>query len=134
MAEALEHPTNQAPIRKLCVGKSRPVLVVDDLNRPTPVAAVMPIVLAQFKQAGVPLNKITVVLASGMHAPPGRDAIEKKLGSEAAAACRVVIHDCNRGLITIGRTRFGTPATVNAELAQSDFVVGIGGLYPNHTA
>ena len=134
MVAALEHPTNQAPIRKLCVGKSRPVLVVDDLNRPTPVAAVMPIVLEQFKQAGVPLNKITVVLASGMHAPPGRDAIVKKLGSEAAAACRVVIHDYNRRLITVGQTRFGTPVTVNAEVAQSDFVVGIGGLYPNHTA
>ncbi len=25
-------------------------------------------------------------------------------------------------------------ATVTAEVAQSDFVVGIGGLYPNHTA
>jgi nickel-dependent lactate racemase len=134
MVAALEHPTNQAPIRKLCVGKSRPVLVVDDLNRPTPVAAVMPIVLAQFKQAGVPLNEITIVLASGMHAPPGRDAIVKKLGSEAAAACRVAIHDYNRRLITVGQTRFGTPVTVNAEVAQSDFVVGIGGLYPNYTA
>jgi nickel-dependent lactate racemase len=134
MVAALEHPTNQAPIRKLCVGKNRPVLVVDDLTRPTPVAAVMPMVLAQFKQAGVPLNKISVVLASGMHAPPDPDAIVKKLGSEAAAACRVVIHDYNRGLITVGQTRFGTPVMVNAEVAQSDFVVGIGGLYPNHTA
>ncbi|MDQ1390342.1 MAG: lactate racemase, partial [Acidobacteriaceae bacterium] len=82
---ALEHPNNQAPIRKLCVGKGRPVLVVDDLNRPTPVAVVMPMVLAQFKEAGVALSKITIVLASGMHAPPGRDAVVKKLGSEAAS-------------------------------------------------
>jgi lactate racemase len=134
MAAALEHPTNQAPISKLAAGKSRPVLVVDDLNRPTPVAAVMPIVLEQFRQAGVPPSKITVVLASGMHAPPGRDAIVKKLGSEAAETCRVVIHDYDRGLVTLGQTRFGTPVTVNAEVAQSDFLMGIGGLYPNHTA
>jgi lactate racemase len=134
MAAALEHPTNQAPIRKLGVGKSRPVLVVDDLNRPTPVASVMPMVLEQFRQAGVPLNKITVLLASGMHAPPARDAIVKKLGSEAAEACRVVIHDYNRGLISVGQTSFGTPVTVNADVAQSDFIVGISGLYPNHTA
>jgi lactate racemase len=134
MVAALEHPTNQAPISKLAVGKSRPVLVVDDLNRPTPVAAVMPIVLEQFRQAGVLPSKITVVLASGMHAPPGRDAVVKKLGSEAAETCRVVIHDYDRGLVTLGQTRFGTPVTVNAEIAQSDFVMGIGGLYPNHTA
>jgi lactate racemase len=134
MVAALEYPTNQAPIRQLCVGKVRPVLVVDDLNRPTPVADVMPIVLAQFKQAGIPPNKITVVLASGMHAPPCRDAIVKKLGSEAASACRVVIHDYNRRLANVGQTRFGTPVKVNAEIVQSDFVLGIGGLYPNHTA
>ena len=134
MVAGLENPVNQAPIRKLGVGKNRPVLVVDDLNRPTPVAAVMPIVLAQFRQAGVPPNEITVVLASGMHAPPSREAIVKKLGAEAAAACRVVIHDYSRGLITVGQTTFGTPVAVNAEVAQSDFVVGIGGLYPNHTA
>jgi lactate racemase len=131
---ALEHPTNQAPISKLATGKSRPVLVVDDLNRPTPVASVMPMVLEQFRKAGVPPNKITVVVASGMHDPPLRDAIAKKLGSEAAEACRVVIHDYNRGLINVGQTSFGTPVTVNADVAQSDFVVGIGGLYPNHTA
>ena len=134
LVAALERPTNQAPIRTLAVGKSRCVLVVDDLNRPTPVASVMPMVLEQFRQAGVPPSKITVVLASGMHAPPGREAIVKKLGSEAAETCRVVIHDYNRGLVTLGQTRFGTPVTVNAEVARSDFVVGIGGLYPNHTA
>jgi nickel-dependent lactate racemase len=134
MVAALEHPTNQAPIRKLAVGKTRPVLVVDDLNRPTPVAAVMPIVLEQFRQAGVSASQITVVIASGMHAPPGRDAIFKKLGSEAAETCRVVIHDYDFGLVTLGQTRFGTPVTVNAQVAQSDFVLGIGGLYPNRTA
>jgi nickel-dependent lactate racemase len=133
-SQRLSTPLTKPPISTLGVGKSRPVLVVDDLNRPTPVAAVMPIVLAQFRQAGVPPNEITVVLASGMHAPPSREAIVKKLGAEAAAACRVVIHDYSRGLITVGQTTFGTPVAVNAEVAQSDFVVGIGGLYPNHTA
>lgn len=131
---ALEHPTNQAPIRELSIGKSRPVVVVDDLNRPTPVADVMPIVLQQFQEAGVSPDKIAIVLASGMHAPPCREAIVKKLGSEAALACRIVMHDFERGLTTIGKTRFGTTVTVNAEVAQSDFVLGIGGLYPNHTA
>ena len=129
----LEHPINQEPLRKMCIGKSRPVLVVDDLNRPTPVAAVIPFVLAQFKEAGIPPDQITVLLASGMHAPPNRDAIVKKIG-EAASACRVAIHDYNRGLTNVGQTRFGTPVWVNTAIINSDFVLGIGGLYPNHTA
>jgi nickel-dependent lactate racemase len=130
----LEHPTDQAPIRKLCAGSIRPVLVVDDLNRPTPVSVVMPKVLAQFKQAGVPLDKITIVLASGMHDPPRQDAIVKKLGSEAVLSCRVITHDFKHGVTMVGKTRFGTPVWVNTEVAQSDFVLGIGGAYPNHTA
>src|SRR5258708_5425482 len=59
---ALETPTNQALIRTQCVGKGRPLLVVDDLNRPTPVAAIMPFVLAQLKHAGVTLNCVTILI------------------------------------------------------------------------
>ncbi len=130
----LETPTNQIPIRTQCVGKRRPLLVVDDLNRPTPVAAIMPFVLAQFRDAGLMMNCITILVASGMHAPPCRESLLKKLGPEAVSSCRVITHDYSRGLARVGKTRRGTPVDVNVELLRSDFVLGIGGLYPNHTA
>jgi len=134
IATILENPTNQPPLRQLCAGKKRPLIIVDDLNRPTPAYRVMPFLLSQLKEAGVPLRNATILVASGMHGAMSNDAIVKKVGSEAAVACRLVGHDYKNGLVAIGKTAMGTPVAVNPEVVASDFVIGIGGVYPNHTA
>src|SRR5438876_9295944 len=67
IAACLESPINQLPMRQLCNGRTRPVIIVDDLNRPTPVSRVMPFVLSQLRDAGASLKNVTIVVASGMH-------------------------------------------------------------------
>jgi lactate racemase len=52
IAERLESPVGQPAIRDLCRGKARPLLIVDDLNRPTPASRVVPAVLRQLQDAG----------------------------------------------------------------------------------
>ena len=61
------------------------------------------------------------------------NAVLKKAGPEAAS-CKIVLHDSERGLVQVGSTTCGTIVLVNKEVMQSDLVVGIGGIYPNHTA
>jgi len=131
IAEALEHPVLQPPLRDLCRGKSRPLLIVDDLSRPTPTACVIPFLLRHFKQANIPAEQVTILMATGMHGAPPADAIRKKVGSEAAASCRLIVHDATRGVKKLGRTSFGTPVYVNREVVRSDVVIGIGGVYPS---
>lgn len=133
IVKALERPMEQPPIREMCHGKSRPVVIVDDLNRPTPAARVMPFVLRHFADAGIPPGKVTILMAGGTHGPSGGDAMRKKVG-DAAASCRLVVHNPSRHGVNMGRTSFGSPVRVNAEVAASDFVMGIGGIYPNQTA
>src|SRR5215218_3553707 len=127
----LEAPVCQATIRELCRGKTRPVVITDDLNRPTPASRVMPALLRQFKDAGIAPQNVAIVMASGAHGSPGAHAFAKKLGVEAAALCKLHVHDCQRNLVNMGRTSFGTPVLVNKAVADSDFLVGIGGIYPN---
>jgi nickel-dependent lactate racemase len=131
---ALESPVGQAPLRELCRGRSRPLILVDDLNRPTPTAQVMPFVLQHFEDAGIPLENVTILMGPGTHGVPRADALPKKVGPEAAAKCRLVVHHARRDLVKLGRTSFGTLVWVNQEVASSDFVMGIGGVYPNRTA
>lgn len=131
--EVLERPTGQAPIRQLCRGKSRPLVIVDDLNRPTPAAQVMPFVLRHFEDAGIGRKHVTILMAGGTHGQSGSDAVQRKVG-QAAASCRLVVHDPGQHGVKMGRTSFGSPVLVNAEVAASDFVIGIGGIYPNQTA
>ena len=129
----LANPHGQPAIAELAAGSRRPVVVVDDLNRPTPAAAVMPALLDQFQAAGIAPERVTVVLAPGTHGAPPADAPVRKLGAEVAGRCRVAIHDCRGETVKLGRTRYGTPVLVHPEVAAADFVVALGGLYPNAT-
>ena len=128
---ALERPIGQLPIRELCRGKMRPVVVVDDLCRPTPVGRVIPFLLEQFQQGGILAKQITIVMATGTHGVTAQDWLAKKVGPEAAAQCRLIVHDSRRRGVRLGTTRYGTPVVANREVAASDFLVGVGGVYPS---
>lgn len=130
----LDSPVGQSPIRELCRGRARPVVIVDDLNRPTPAARVLPPLLQRMREGGIDVNSVLVLIASGTHGASPRQALLRKVGAEVASLCRVEVHDCRRELVRVGRSSFGTPVFVNRHVAQSDLVIGVGGLYPNHTA
>lgn len=132
--ESLERPVGQPPIRELSKGKRRPLILVDDVNRPTPAARIMPLVLREFDAAGIPRSNITILVARGSHGDPRPESTLLKVGAEAAASCRVVLHDPYRHTTKIGKTSLGTPVHVNKEVPAADFVMGIGGVYPNNTA
>ena len=133
IAETFAHPVGQPPLRLLAAGKVRPLVIVDDLTRPTPCARVMPFLLDEFRQAGIRAEDVTVLMATGTHGAPPADAMSKKIGSGAAAQCRLLVHDDTRDVVKVGRTSFGTTVYVNREVPASDLIVGIGGIYPQHS-
>jgi nickel-dependent lactate racemase len=130
----LDNPVGQPPIRELCRGKSRPLILVDDLNRPTPAERIIPLVLRHMQDAGIPPERVTVLMATGTHGKPNPEGLAKKVGPEAASRCRLLVHDCRGATKKIGTTCAGTPVFVNPEVLASDCIVGIGGVYPNYTA
>ncbi|MGH9773805.1 MAG: lactate racemase domain-containing protein [Candidatus Acidiferrales bacterium] len=134
ISSILDRPVGQPPIAELCRDKTRPLIIVDDLNRPTPAARVIPFLLRSFRKSGISSEQVRILVASGTHAPSPMSAVSRKVGVEAAASCRIILHDCKRDNVKIGRTSYGTPVFANHEVVTSDFVLGIGGVYPNHTA
>jgi lactate racemase len=134
IAGALESQIGQPPLQEMCRGARRPLIIIDDVNRPTPVDLVLPHLLRLFGEAGIPPQSVTILLATGTHGKPCMDSVLNKVGRGAAAACRVVVHDAKEPMRYVGKTRFGTPVLANKEVVASDFVTGIGGFYPNHSA
>lgn len=130
---AIENPVGQAPLRHTARGKRHPLIVVDDLTRPTPSELVIPHLLRELAAAGIPAHEVRIMLASGAHGTPRADAAAKKAGAEAAAVCRLLLHDARKGGVLLGRTSFGTPVVVDREVAASDLVIGVGGVYPQHS-
>ncbi|RII27376.1 MAG: hypothetical protein CXR31_09025 [Geobacter sp.] len=133
MAGILEQPVGQASVTELCKGKSRPLIIVDDMTRPTPASEVMPLLIRSICAAGIPVDAITILMATGTHGKPRSDAFLKKVGNEAEP-CRLLVHDCFTDVKRIGTTTNGTPVFVNKAILGSDVVIGVGGIYPNSPA
>ena len=132
IAGAIRAPVGAPPLRELASGAARVAVVVDDLTRPTPVASILPVVLDELDVAGVDRTGVTVVVATGTHGRASADAIARKLG-DAARGCRTIAHDDRAGGVRAGRTSRGTTVVVDRVVAAADLVIGIGGVYPQHS-
>lgn len=131
--DAFDRPVGQEPLRRLGVGSSTVAVVVDDLTRPTPASEVLPALLGHLDDAGIPAGGISIVVGTGTHGPPRPDAIRRKAGDHVAERYRVLVHDDSRDLVWLGRTTRGTPVVANRLVASADLVVGVGGVYPQHS-
>jgi nickel-dependent lactate racemase len=117
----------------LARGRSRPVIIVDDCTRPTPAARVLPHLLEELQAAGIPATQVGIVVATGTHGRPGDSALRQKLGDLAWSQCRVHLHNDQRELVHLGRNSRGTPVLVNHHVAAADYLIGIGGVYPQNS-
>jgi lactate racemase len=102
------------------------------VNRPTPVARVLPILLRHFEMAGIANSEVRILMAGGSHGAPSMKSVRSKIGA-AYSLCEVLVHDPEKELGWIGRTSFGTPVWANRLAAASDLLIGIGGLYPSQS-
>lgn len=127
-------PVGQPRLSEICRGKSRPLVLVDDVNRPTPAARLLPPLLKEFEAAKIPASNVTILIARGSHGAPQPESLRLKVGEQAVSSCRVLVHDPYRDTVKAGKTSFGTPVYVNKEVPRADFIIGIGGVYPNNTA
>jgi nickel-dependent lactate racemase len=133
LERAFANPVGQPRLAELAADKAKPIVIVDDLTRPTPAADLVPLVLREFAEAGLPAERVSFIIATGTHGPADDRSVAKKIGADAAARVRVVPHDHRRNVAAVGRTSFGTRVFVNRDVADSDLVVGIGGVYPQHS-
>ena len=133
LLEKINSPIGQPPLRELAKGKQSPIVIVDDLARPTPVFRIMPLLFDQFRQAGVQLSNIRILVATGTHGVQNEEALANKIGKKTIESCQVIIHDDQKHTKYVGKTSYGTPVHVNRELLKSDLIVGVGGVYPQHT-
>src|SRR5436305_9604774 len=62
LCERLGAPVDQRPIRERCSAATRPLIIVDDLNRPTPAARFLPLLLRQFTDAGIKQRDISILV------------------------------------------------------------------------
>lgn len=134
ISNALKKPIGCDNLSKLVKPTDKVVIVSDDNTRITPVNLIMPICLDELNIAGVEDGDITVIAALGTHRFMTKKEFKAKFGSEVLKRVEVKNHDFQdpERLVDLGTTRHGTSISINREVMDADFVIGIGNIIPHH--
>ena len=129
---AFAEPIGTRCISELAKGKKSAAIIVDDLSRPTPAATIIPFLLRELAAAGVPKSEIRFVVGGGSHRPLTDEEVAKKIGTEVAAEHEATSHDFMSGdLRALGSLDNGMPIYLNRVVADADFKICLGGIYPH---
>ena len=134
MREKLNQPIGCPPLREIAKGKTRCVIIVDDLTRPTPAADLLPSIIAEIRQAGLSEGAVTILLAGGTHPPASAQDMAKKAGANISPGVRVMAHDSRGALVDLGTSPAGLPIRINRMVMECDLKIGVGCIYPHPIA
>ncbi|MCX8038859.1 MAG: nickel-dependent lactate racemase, partial [Candidatus Sumerlaeia bacterium] len=130
---ALEKPIASRPLAELARGRSSACVVISDITRPVPNAIVLPPILAAIEGAGIPCDRIVILIATGIHRPNLGDELVELVGSHIASTYRCVNHmsrDDNE-VRFVGATAAGIPLYVNRHYLDADLKVLTGFIEPH---
>ncbi len=130
---ALDRPLGTPPLAEMARGKSSAAISVCDITRPAPNRLTLPLVLRRLEASGIARERITILIATGLHRPATPEEICEICGEEIAAAYRVVNHDA-RNLAShraLGSTRSGTPVYIDERFASADLHITLGFIEPH---
>jgi len=131
---ALAGPIGAAPLAEVARGRGDACIVVSDLTRPVPNAVILPPVLETLEDAGLPPERVTILVATGLHRPNTEAELREILGDEVMpGGCAIVNHDARdeSEQVDLGRTARGTPALVDRRYVEADLKILTGLVEPH---
>ncbi len=132
---ALEEPMGSAPLRQMAAARGNACVVISDITRPVPNQTLLPPLLADLEEAGIPRERITILVATGMHRPNVGQELASMVGEEIISRYRIVNHECDksedlRRVTTID----GAPIEINRHYLDADLKILTGLIEPHFYA
>lgn len=90
----LENPIESPPLSMLARGRQNACVVISDFTRPVPNQVILPPLLRTLEEAGIPREKITLLVATGMHRPNLGDELAALVGRDIMNHYTIVNHYC----------------------------------------
>ncbi|MCI0512514.1 nickel-dependent lactate racemase [candidate division KSB1 bacterium] len=133
LIERLQRPIASPPLAGLARGKKSACVVICDITRPVPNRIILPPVLATLRASGIPREKITILIATGIHRPNLDAELLDLVGEEIAREYPVVNHFSKDKTqqVFLGHTRRGTPIWINQHFVNSELKITTGFIEPH---
>ncbi|MBN1260702.1 MAG: nickel-dependent lactate racemase [Anaerolineae bacterium] len=132
---ALDRPVGAQTLHHFWGARSV-AIAINDKTRPVPHADLLPPLLARLEASGIAPEAITLVIATGGHAPMSPDEFSAVVPRALLSRYRVISHDCDdtEQLVFLGKTAYGTPVWLNRHFRDAELRIAVGNIEPHQFA
>lgn len=136
LTDALRHPIASAPLRDQVTADDRIMIVICDITRAIPTARMLPPLLRELEDAGIPDENILILNATGTHRINSAEELARMVGAKVFARYRVENHDCHDAdaHTLVGTTRGGRSVHVDSRLFDASVRILTGFIEPHFFA
>src|SRR5262245_58649162 len=130
---ALANPIGARPLAELARGRRDACVLIADIPRPVPNKLILPPVLRTLEAAGIPRDKILILVATGLHRPNEGAELVEMVGEEVAANYRIENHHgkVREEHTYLGTTPNGVPVWLDSRYVNADLKVTTGLIEPH---
>jgi nickel-dependent lactate racemase len=134
--QAIAEPISSPPLAQLARGRHDACVAICDITRPVPNAVILPPILATLEAAGIPREKILILVATGLHRANTPAELAEMVGPAIAANYRIENHDGqDRASHTfLGDSPRGVPAWIDSRYVAADLKITTGLIEPHFMA
>ncbi len=129
---ALAHPLGGVQLSDFASVHSAAV-AINDKTRPVPHQHLLPSLLQDLEDTGLPPEKITLLIATGTHPPMPVGEYPSVVPPDILKRYPVICHDADdeTSLSYLGETSRGTPVWINSHYIQADLRLVVGNIEPH---
>jgi nickel-dependent lactate racemase len=134
---ALQAPVGLPPLSQFASSGRNACILVSDITRPTPNGVLLPYITAELEAAGITRDRITILIATGLHRPAPEEEKRIIVGDEGVfKSVRIENHYANNDdqHVKLGTTSRGTPVFIDRRFVEADIKVLIGLVEPHFMA
>lgn len=133
LLECLEKPNGTPSLAELAKGRKDACIAICDITRPVPNEMMLMPMLTTLEASGIPRDKITILVATGLHRPNEGEELVEMVGAWIAANYRIVNH---HGKVLdehtyLGKSPRGVPIWIDRRYVEADLKITTGLIEPH---
>jgi nickel-dependent lactate racemase len=136
LRRVLARPAGSPPLAELAAGRRDACILICDVTRPVPNALMLRPLLQELERAGIRRDRITILIATGLHRPNEGDELIEMVGRDIYDNYRIENHHGQRKdeHVYLGQSPRGVPIWIDARYANADLKLSTGLIEPHFMA